>query len=64
MKKLTIKKLELIFNDFKENEIDFIDNDQMAKLYELYGDDVFYNGDIHDMEVTKKGGEYIKLKER
>ncbi len=64
MKRLTIEKLELIIKDFKENEVEFIDSDQMVKIYELYGDDAFYNRDNGTMDVVEKGRDYIKLKDR
>ena len=64
MQRLTIKKLELILNDFKENQVEFIDNDQMIKIYELYGDKAYYNRDTSNMDVVEKGRVYIKLRGR
>ena len=31
-------KLQLILDDLKENNIGFIDNDEMNKLYDYFGD--------------------------
>lgn len=55
MKRLTIEKLELIVKNFKENEIGFIDNDQMKNIYEIYGDTVYYNRDTGNMDIVEKG---------
>jgi len=64
MKRLSIEKLELIINDFKENGVEFIDNDQMVKMYELYGDSAYYDRDTSRMDIVEKGRDYIKLKDR
>lgn len=64
MKRLNIDKLQLILSDWKENNIEFVDDDQMSRLYDCVGDTVYYDRDYCKMVVTKKGQDYIKIKER
>lgn len=61
MKRLSIEKLNEILLDLKENGMAFIDDNQMERLYQIYGDNVY---SFSGMEVSTKGKEYIKLKDR
>ena len=64
MKRLYMDKLQLILDDLKENNIGFIDNDEMNKLYDYCGDTVYYDPDYYKMVTSKKGRDYVKIKER
>ena len=55
MKRLYMDKLQLILDDLKENNIGFIDNDEMNKLYDYFGDTVYYDPDYYKMVTSKKG---------
>lgn len=61
MKRLNMDKLKAIMQDWEENGINFIDQDQMEHLYKKYGDEVFYDREQQCMACVRAGAKYIKL---
>lgn len=55
MKRISTEKMIKLMQKWELEKRDYIDSDQLDKLLDKYGDDIYYDRDYSRFEVTRKG---------